>query len=266
MRGTDSWKEYENLDPVLRDEARFADTQYGEYAEELQINPVMFGKYASPKDRWDWRQLAAMLMGSIGDKSLLDFGCGMGEEAIYFARLGARVTAIDISEVGIEITRQRAKHNGVTDRVDARVMRADPTTLPSGSFDLVHGLGILHHLPDLGQSLREVKRLLKPGGKAVFLEPLGSSPVIESIKEWLLERLDQGATTDHEENLRLEDLRRHAGLFASMEIHPYHLLYRVNRFFPQGTRDLLRRIDHHVLARFPQLDHYAGAAVIQLRV
>jgi 2-polyprenyl-3-methyl-5-hydroxy-6-metoxy-1,4-benzoquinol methylase len=259
-------KAYEDLDPVLRDEARFADAMYGVHADELRINPVMFGKYACPKDRWDWRQLAAMLMGGVRDRSLLDFGCGMGEEAIYFARLGARVTAIDISEVGIEITRQRAHHNAVTDRVDARVMRVDPTTLPSGSFDLVHGLGILHHLPDLGESLREVKRLLRPGGKAVFLEPLGSCAVIESIKGWLLERLDKNATTDHEENLRLEDLRRHAGLFASMEIHPYHLLYRVKRFFPQGTRDFLRRVDHRVLTRFPRLDHYAGAAVIQLRV
>lgn len=266
MQGMESWKGYETLDPVLRDEARFADAQYSEYADELRVNRVMFGKYASPKDPWDWRQLAAMLMGSIRDKALLDFGCGMGEETIYFARLGARVTAIDISEVGIELTRQRAKHNGVADRVDARVMRADPTTLPSGSFDLVHGLGILHHLPDLGQSLREVKRLLKPGGKAVFLEPLGSCPVIESIKEWLLERIDKSATTDHEENLRIDDLRRHADLFASMEIHPYHLFYRVKRFFPQSARDLLRRIDHHMLARFPLLDHYAGAAVIQLRV
>lgn len=257
--------DYDYLDPMLRDEARFADAQYGVHSRELEINPVMFGKYADPKDRWDWRQLAAMLMGDIRGKSLLDFGCGMGEEAVYFAKLGARVTAIDISEVGIRLTRQRARHNGVSDRVDARVMRADPTELSAASFDLIHGLGILHHLPDLSQALGEVKRLLRPGGTAVFLEPLGDSPVVESIKEWLLERIDKDATTDHEENLRLAELRRHADMFSAMEIYPYHLLYRVKRFFPRSARDVLRRIDHRVLAMFPRLDHYAGAAVVRLR-
>jgi 2-polyprenyl-3-methyl-5-hydroxy-6-metoxy-1,4-benzoquinol methylase len=256
---------YENLDPMLRDEARFADAHYGEYAKDLAINPVMFGKYADPRERWDWRQLAAMLMGDIQDKSLLDFGCGMGEEAVYFAKLGARVTAIDISEVGIRLTRQRARHNGVGDRVDARVMRADPTQLSAASFDLVHGLGILHHLPDLAQALGEVKRLLKPGGTAVFLEPLGDSPVIETIKDWLLEHIDKDAVTEHEENLKLADLRRHEHMFSEMEIYPYHLLYRVKRFFPRSARNVLRRIDHRVLSLFPQLDHYAGAAVIRLR-
>jgi SAM-dependent methyltransferase len=257
--------QYDYLDPMLRDEARFADAHYDVYANDLSINPVMFGKYAEPRDRWDWRQLAAMLMGDIHERALLDFGCGMGEEAVYFAKLGARVTAIDISEVGIRITRRRARHNGVGDRVDARVMRADPTQLSAGSFDLIHGLGILHHLPDLGQALGEVKRLLKPGGTALFLEPLGNSPVLESIKEWLLEHIDKDAVTDHEENLRLDELRRHADMFSSMEIYPFHLLYRVKRFFPRSARDVLRRIDHRVLSMFPRLDYYAGAAVLRLR-
>jgi hypothetical protein len=53
-------------------------------------------------------------------------------------------------------------------------------------------------------------------------------------------------------------------MFSSMEIHPYHLLYRIKRFFPMEVRDYLRRIDHRVLAQFPQLAYYAGAAVIRL--
>ncbi|HWN72077.1 MAG TPA: class I SAM-dependent methyltransferase [Haliangium sp.] len=258
-------QEYEHLGPRLRDEALFSDADYRVHMDNLNINPTMLSKYSEPRDRWDWRQFAAMSMGDIEGKSLLDFGCGMGEESIYFARLGAHVTAIDISQVGIEITRRRAEHNGLGDRIDALVMRADPTQLPSESFDLIHGLGILHHLPDLEQALLEIRRLLKPNGTAIFLEPLGNSPVVESIKEWLLERIDKNAVTEHEENLRVADLERHAGLFSSMEIHPYHLLYRVKRFFPEPVRDYLRRIDHQVLSRFPQLAYYAGAAVIRLR-
>jgi 2-polyprenyl-3-methyl-5-hydroxy-6-metoxy-1,4-benzoquinol methylase len=257
--------QYEHLGARLRDEAEFSDASYRVHGNELDINPVMFSKYSRPTDMWDWRQFAATLMGDIRGKQLLDFGCGMGEETVYFASLGAHVTSIDISEVGIEITRRRAERNGLSDRVDARVMRADPTEFPDASFDMIHGLGILHHLPDLEQALLEVKRLLKPGGVAIFLEPLGNSPVVESIKEWLLARLDQNAVTDHEENLRVAELQRHAGLFSSMEIHPFHLLYRIKRFFPQQVRDYLRRIDHRVLAVAPQLSYYAGAAVIRLR-
>jgi 2-polyprenyl-3-methyl-5-hydroxy-6-metoxy-1,4-benzoquinol methylase len=258
-------QEYEHLGPRLRDEAQFSDAGYRAYIDDLDVNPVMFSKYSRPTDPWDWRQFAARLMGDIRGKSLLDFGCGMGEEALYFARLGAQVTAIDISEVGVELTRRRAEHNGLGDMVDARVMRADPTEFPSRSFDIVHGLGILHHLGDLEQALGEIERLLKPDGVAIFLEPLGNSPVVESIKEWLLERIDKNAVTEHEENLRIADLERHAALFSSMEIYPYHLLYRIKRFFPQPARDYLRRIDHRVLARFPRLAYYAGAAVIRLR-
>lgn len=258
-------QDYEHLGARLRDEAQFSDAMYRAHLEDLDINPTMLGKYAEPSQPWDWRQFAAMRMGDVRGKSLLDFGCGMGEEAVYFARLGARVTAIDISEVGIEITRQRAARHGLAGSIDARVMRADPTDLPSASFDLVHGLGILHHLGDLEAALREVARLLKPDGVAIFLEPLGNSPVVESIKEWLLARIDPDAVTEHEENLRTAELARHAGLFSSMEIHPFHLLYRVKRFFPPAARDYLRRIDHRVLARFPRLSYYAGAAVIRLR-
>jgi 2-polyprenyl-3-methyl-5-hydroxy-6-metoxy-1,4-benzoquinol methylase len=258
-------QEYEHLGPRLRDEAQFSDAEYRVYIDDLDINQTMFSKYSEPRERWDWRQFAAMLLGDIQGKSLLDFGCGMGEEAIYFAQLGAQVTAIDISEVGVELTQRRAAHNRLGDRVDARVMRADPTEFPSESFDIIHGLGILHHLPDLEQALREIQRLLKPGGMAIFLEPVGNSPVVESIKEWLLARIDKNAVTEHEENLRIAELERHAGLFSSMEIHPYHLLYRIKRFFPEPARDYLRRIDHHVLSRFPQLAYYAGAAVIRLR-
>jgi 2-polyprenyl-3-methyl-5-hydroxy-6-metoxy-1,4-benzoquinol methylase len=103
----------------------------------------------------------------VNGQRLLDLGCGMGKESAYFAKLGASVVAIDISPVGIELTRKRAAHNGVTDRVEAIIMRADQPAFPSGSFGVVHGFGILHHI-GLDKGLREVKRLLKPGGRGCF--------------------------------------------------------------------------------------------------
>src|SRR5688500_11171572 len=99
------------LDEVLREEAEFANRDYAPYANDLDVNPGMFRKYAAPSDICDWRQLAALLLGDMRGKDLLDYGCGMGEESIYFAKLGAHVTAIDISDVGISTLKKRAAHN-----------------------------------------------------------------------------------------------------------------------------------------------------------
>src|SRR5262245_61708696 len=102
----------------------------------------MFSRYSQPRHRWDWRQFAAKLLGDVRGRQLLDYGCGMGEESTYFALLGATVSAIDVSPLGIRLTRERAAHNGVADRVDAVEMDATATSFPDDTFDLVHGLGI----------------------------------------------------------------------------------------------------------------------------
>ena len=92
----------------LAEEAAFADAQYVASVAEhgLSINPVMFAKYTSPSQMWDWRQRVARIIGDLSGKALLDYGCGQGEEAVYFAKLGAKVSAIDISSAGIAITRE----------------------------------------------------------------------------------------------------------------------------------------------------------------
>jgi 2-polyprenyl-3-methyl-5-hydroxy-6-metoxy-1,4-benzoquinol methylase len=251
---------------VLADEARFADLQYSPFAHDLDINPVMWSKYAQPESLWDHRQLGAILLGDVRGKRVLDLGCGMGEETAYLARLGARVTAIDISQKGIEITRRRAEHNGVAANVDARVMRADKTEFAAESFDAVHGLGILHHLGvDVG--LREVHRVLKPGGIGVFYEPLGDSPTVEAAKRWIMasfQSLGFEEVTEHEENLRLDDIARAGARFAAMQVYPFHLLYRAKRFAPVPLRDLLRKIDCGLLTVMPVLRRYAGAVVMKV--
>src|SRR5688572_29954928 len=60
------------LDDVLRDEAEFSNADYAPYADDLAIQPQMFGKYTNPTDLWDWRQMAALLLGDIAGKDLLD--------------------------------------------------------------------------------------------------------------------------------------------------------------------------------------------------
>jgi len=254
------------LDRALREEADFANADYAPFLDDLEIHPGMFRKYRSPRELWDWRQMSALLLGDLAGKELLDYGCGMGEESIYLAKLGARVTSIDISEIGIECLRRRAAHHQLDIR--AIQMRADQTEFPDASFDRIHGLGILHHLGiDVG--LKEVRRLLRPGGAAVFLEPLGDSPVIEAVKGFLMKharflgKFDE--VTEHEHNLTWAEIHAATRSFADVALYPYHLLLRIKRFAPARFHDHLRRIDHALLTVAPRLQHFAGAVVMQLR-
>jgi 2-polyprenyl-3-methyl-5-hydroxy-6-metoxy-1,4-benzoquinol methylase len=253
------------LDGPLREEAEFANRDYAPYANELEIQPQMFRKYATPSELWDWRQLAALLLGEIAGKALLDYGCGMGEESIYFAKLGARVTAIDISEVGIATLRKRAALHAVD--VRAFEMRCDPTNLASASFDRIHGMGILHHV-GIDAGLAEVWRLLRPGGSGVFLEPMGDHRGIEAVKTFLMTHGRFLGTfdhvTDHEHNLTWREIDNATRRFERTELFPFHLLYRLKRFIPAALLDTARRLDHGLLAVAPRLRRYAGAVVIHV--
>jgi SAM-dependent methyltransferase len=254
------------LDRVLRDEADFANADYAPHAENLAISPAMFQKYKTPAEVWDWRQLSALLLGDIADRDLLDYGCGMGEESIYFAKLGARVTGIDVSEVGVACLRKRAAFNNL--HVTALEMRVDPTTFRDQSFDRIHGLGILHHV-GIDAGLREVRRLLRPGGVGVFLEPLGDNRVVEAAKTWLMKNarfLGQfDHVTDHEHNLTWEEVNRAVAPFAEVSLFPYHLLYRLKRLMPHAALDMARRLDHSMLTVAPWLRGLAGGVAIRVR-
>src|SRR5262245_18272230 len=208
MKLEPGWAAKPVLDDVLRDEADFANEDYAPYADNLAINPEMFRRYTTPTDLWDWRQLAALLLGDVGGKDLLDMACGMGEESVYFAKLGARVTGIDISDVGVASLKKRAAFHHLD--ITALEMRCDPTSFHDGSFDRIHGLGILHHV-GIAAGLREVDRLLRPGGLGVFLEPVGDSATVEAVKTFLMKHArflgNFDRVTDHEHNLTWREIR-----------------------------------------------------------
>lgn len=254
------------LDPVLRDEANFANEDYARHADDLAINPDIFRKYHSPRNLWDWRQLAALLLGDVAGKDLLDMACGMGEESVYFAKLGARVTGIDISDVGVASLKKRAAFHHLD--ITALEMRCDPTSFADASFDRIHGLGILHHI-GIEAGLREVERLLRPGGLGVFLEPLGDSKTVEAVKTFLMKHAqflgNFTHVTDHEHNLTWREIHAATERFADVRLFPYNLLYRMKRLFPDSWLVPIRRFDSALLTVAPRLRHYAGGAVIAVR-
>jgi SAM-dependent methyltransferase len=98
---------------------------------------------------------------------LLEVGCGMGSDLLQFARGGARCTGVDLTPRSIEITRHRFRLYDA----DGDFMISDGERLPfrDESFDVVYSNGVLHHTPDTAGAIREVHRVLRPGGTAKIM-------------------------------------------------------------------------------------------------
>lgn len=241
----------------LADEARFADRAYARYANDLLLNPTFYTKYAEPRDDWDWRQYGAKLLGCVRGCRVLDYGCGQGEEAVYLAKMGAHVTAIDISPVGVRLTNERARLNGVGDRVSATLMRCDPTEFPSESFDVIHGFGILHHV-GLRIGLTEIKRLLRPGGRGLFFEHMGNSKMIELL------RPKEQDYTKGERPITWKEIQEIRPEFSQMVARPFHIASRLRKRVRLLNRPEVKRFDHALLSALPFMRHFASGMVIYL--
>jgi SAM-dependent methyltransferase len=191
-------------------------------------------------------------------RSVLEYGCGAGKYSLKLASWGATVTAMDISETAIRRAREAATAAGVT--VDFRTMDAENLEFPDHSFDLICGIGILHHL-DLDRSLPEVARTLKPDGVAIFMEPLGHNPLIN-----LYRRMTPELRTVDEHPLKLSDFDFARRYFRSVDVKAFHLMsltavpFRRFPFFPNLVRGL-DRIDAFFFRRLQFSKRYAWFAV-----
>lgn len=108
---------------------------------------------------------------------LLDYGCYDGGMLPRYRAMQPRsITGLDISETGIALARARFGSFGRFEVGDAHAM-----PFADESFDLVVGRAILHHL-DWEVALGEVRRVLRPGGEAIFMEPLGDNPAAKLLR------------------------------------------------------------------------------------
>jgi SAM-dependent methyltransferase len=108
------------------------------------------------------------------DSHLLETGSGSGGPAIFMSKLtGCRVTGIDINEHGIANGREEAVKHGLGDRVRFQKTDADGhLPFADGLFDAVISVDAANHFPHRQDVLKEWFRVLKPGGKALFTDPV----------------------------------------------------------------------------------------------
>ena len=118
-------------------------------------------------------------------QKVLDVGCGSGALSCRLAKMGARVTAIDITEAAVALARRNARAQGLD--MDIVRMDAEDMALPPASFDFVFSWGVLHHTDDIGAAFREVSRVLRPGKSGLVMVYHRASAVyyLNGLK-WLL--------------------------------------------------------------------------------
>ncbi len=199
------------------------------------------------------------LLGNISGKIVIDFGCGEGYSTLRLAEQGATVYAFDISLAMIETTYNKVLKRNLQNRVSVDKMAAEKLTYRDGFADLVFGHSILHHT-DLSSTRQEISRILKPGGRAVFLEPLAHNQFVNLFR-WLT----PSRRTSTEKPLKFEDVLFFAEPFAQLTHREFYLTalsafvflpLRSRRLF-QTISNALVQVDELLLNNWPKLGKYA---------
>lgn len=118
-------------------------------------------------------EYAYWLLGEVRGKTVLDLGCGSGENIVPLVDRGARVIGIDISPELVALCRQRL----ALAKLDATVLvgSAYDTGLPDSSVDVIFCIALIHHL-NIERVRKEMGRILARGGKIILSEPIRFSP------------------------------------------------------------------------------------------
>lgn len=115
----------------------------------------------------EWHIPEAASFASTHGLRVLEIGCGLGTDGVQFAKAGADYTGIDLTEAAIDLARKNFKQRGLQGTF--KVADAENLDFADNSFDIVYSHGVLHHTPDTAGAVREINRVLKPGGRAIVM-------------------------------------------------------------------------------------------------
>ena len=219
------------------------------------LSPVLIERHITSK------------LGQIEGKTVVECGCGTGQLLASIAELGARSYGFDISEGMVDLARKTLAKAGLNDRVTIETMTLEHTRYADDTFDLVVGVAVLHHT-DLLESREEVRRILKPGGRGLFFEPMRGNPVIS-----LFRSLTPRLRTPTEVPFSVRDIAFFMEPFAgraSQEVYLTGLLSlgvlaltKSRRVFGLLAR-LTDPLDRTLLALIPYLRRLCGFTVLEV--
>jgi SAM-dependent methyltransferase len=228
--------------------------QHGRFLAEHGAGEIW--NWESPAGKLRWARRVKMLSRHLRPgMTVLELGCGIGYFSRELSRSGADVVAIDVSAELLEI----AKANYSAPNVRYEIQNAYALSYADAVFDSVVGSSVLHHL-EIQEALREVYRVLKPGGTIYFTEPNMLNPQIAIQKNvpWVKRKL--GDSPDETAFFRgpLRRLLEQTG-YRDIRIDPFDFLH------PKTPVPLIRRLN--ALGRFlenvPIISEFAGSLYIR---
>lgn len=146
---------------------------WNEYINDVEVTdlPVGTAAFFDALERYRYEKID-YLKDYVGfpryrGRKVLEIGCGVGIDLLQFARAGALVSAIDLTENAVRLARANLAREGHAG--DIRVGNAEALDFPDSSFDVVYSHGVLHHTVDTERAVGEVHRVLRPGGEAIIM-------------------------------------------------------------------------------------------------
>jgi len=139
--------------------------------QEIATHPVGSAEFFQELDAYRFEKLnylpALIDFSAFNGTQLLEVGCGVGTDLVHFARGGANVTGVDLSEVSVDLARQNFRHNQLTGNL--QVMNGEALAYGDGSFDVVYCHGVLGYTASATRMISELHRVLRPGGQAIMM-------------------------------------------------------------------------------------------------
>lgn len=145
---------------------------WNQHVHDLEItrHPVGSRGFFEDLDQYHFEKLHHLLrlvdFGGYRGRRVLEVGCGAAVDLARFARGGAQATGVDLSASAIELARANFEQQGLPGRFE--VADGEHLPFPDNAFDLVYAHGVVQYTANPQQLVNECRRVLKPGGEAVF--------------------------------------------------------------------------------------------------
>ena len=250
------------MDKQLEERDRAEVVRSAEEARKLvvePVDPIQLERYLDPPPDTAYPlEYAFYLLGDVRGKTVLDFGCGSGENLLPLVKRGARVIGLDISPELIALARQRLDNAGLDATVT--VGTAYETGLPGESVDVIFSIALIHHL-DIPSLLREMRRILKKKtGRVIIQEPVRFSKGYDRLRKMLPAHED---ISEHEHPLTREELAAVCEPFKPEGVRYFRLplIPLLEKISPRG---LIWTMDRWLMRHLPMTNRYATLVVLQL--
>jgi SAM-dependent methyltransferase len=233
-----------------------------EEARKTLLAPSEVDRYLNPPaDTLYPLEYAFHLLGDVRDKTVLDLGCGTGENIVPLVKRGAQVIGMDISPDLVALAQRRLQDADL--HAVLKVGSAYETGLPSESVDVIFCISLVHHL-DIALVCEEMKRILTKNGFVVLKEPIRFSRMYGRLRSLLPSHAD---VSDYEHPLTSAELAILTERFRATGTRYFRLPFvpLALRLFPIPLRGIAWKLSNWMLRHWKLTENYATVVAMKLQ-